>query len=54
MGRTARLGAKGSFSIILLDTNIEKFNISNTDIIKNQANIYDFIHQKRNEYFNKK
>ena len=46
-GRTARQGDVGSFSLVLLDKELEKFSITKDEIHQNQANIYNFINTKR-------
>ncbi len=50
-GRTARQGGIGSYSLVLLDADLEKFLISTQDLIANQSFLYDFIHHKRTQYF---
>jgi len=55
MGRTARQGNKGSFSMILLDGELEKYGIGDAEIkTMNSTNTrYTMLNQKRNEYFEK-
>eukprot|EP01041_Mallomonas_annulata_P002329 gene2329-4529_t len=55
MGRTARQGNKGSFSLILLDEELEKFGIQNIDIDRMRAtgSYYTAIDKARCEYFHK-
>ena len=50
-GRTARQGDSGSYSLVILDTSLEKFSITLNDIKVHQADIYDFIDSKRNAFF---
>ena len=52
-GRTARQGDKGSFSMVLLDTSLEKFGILDKDIkeIKANGKLYETINEKRCAFF---
>ena len=52
-GRTARQGQEGSYSMVLLDTDLEKFLIFEQDIKTMQSNgvFYDCLDEKRNQYF---
>ena len=55
-GRTARQGNKGSFSFVLLDSELEKYYLNSEDIKKmcSTKNMYDTIHQKRIQFFETK
>ena len=53
MGRTARQGGYGSYSMVLVDSELEKYNIT-LDDIKEQSEkgeLYEFIDKKRFNYF---
>ncbi|CAG9315978.1 unnamed protein product [Blepharisma stoltei] len=51
-GRSARQGQKGSYSIILLDSELEKFSVQKEDIknMKDRSSIYNDLNKKRNEF----
>ncbi|CAG9315973.1 unnamed protein product [Blepharisma stoltei] len=51
-GRSARQGQKGSYSIILLDSELEKFSVQKEDIkkMKDRSSIYNDLNNKRNEF----
>jgi hypothetical protein len=53
MGRTARQGDPGSYSMVLLDSSLEKFLIYQNDLQEmQQKGKYDkFLQKKRDEYF---
>ncbi|CAF1222140.1 unnamed protein product, partial [Didymodactylos carnosus] len=53
MGRTARQGKQGSYSIVILDKDLEKFLISEADVKRmNESGIkYETLNQKRNDFF---
>ncbi|CAL6013736.1 Helicase-related_protein [Hexamita inflata] len=55
-GRTARQGNRGSYSMIILDTTLEKYGLKLQDIenMKNTDRYYSAIHPKRLDYFNRK
>ena len=55
MGRVARQSDPGSFSMILLDTSLEEFDISNNDIknMKSYSKFYDFLDKMRNKKYQK-
>eukprot|EP01041_Mallomonas_annulata_P009219 gene9219-19117_t len=55
MGRTARQGNNDSFSLVLLDEELEKFGIQNIDIHQMRAteSYYTAIDKARCEYFHK-
>ncbi|CAL6025802.1 Helicase-related_protein [Hexamita inflata] len=55
-GRTARQGNRGSYSMIILDTTLEKYGLKLQDIenMKNTDRYYSAIHPKRLDYFNGK
>jgi predicted GTPase len=52
-GRTARQGEEGSYSMVLLDRDLEKFLITQEDIVKvkESGKIYPHLNKKRNIYF---
>ena len=51
-GRTARQGDQGSYSLILLEKDLEKFLIKPEDIIKNKDALYDdLLNVKRTAFF---
>jgi len=52
-GRTARQGNPGSYSMVLLDKDLEKFLINEEDIkaMRDSGNYYDLLNKKRNDYF---
>jgi len=52
-GRTARQGNKGSFSMVLIDTELEKYGISLAEIneMKSTGKLYSRINQKRCQFF---
>lgn len=54
-GRTARQGDLGSYSMVLLDKDLEKFSILDQEIteMRNRGNYYDVLDRKRKEYFKK-
>jgi hypothetical protein len=54
-GRTARQGNKGSFSMVLLDQTLERFEIRDADIneMKSSGKRYSVINQKRCDFFEK-
>ncbi len=54
-GRTARQGKDGSFSMILISEELEKFGVKMEDIsvLKNSGKRYDILNDKRNALFNK-
>lgn len=49
-GRTARQGDKGSFSIVVLDNKLEKYQVFAKDLEENKNNLYEYLSQKRNAY----
>jgi len=49
-GRTARQGGQGSFSLFLLQNELEKFSVSAEDIDK-AKDVYEMLNKKRNEFF---
>ena len=55
-GRTARQGESGSYSLILLDSSLEKFSITKEEIENlkkgsgSHNSLYDLLNQKRNVY----
>ena len=55
-GRTARQGTTGSYSMILIDSELEKYDINNAfiDKIKGQKSRYTEINKKRCTYFENK
>jgi len=53
-GRTARQGDDGSYSMILLDQSLEKFtNLDELKEAQQKTGVYEFLNQKRNDYFRK-
>jgi len=50
-GRTARQGEQGSYSMILLDQDLEKFHITIDDISNMRKTLYDLLHDKRTRLF---
>jgi hypothetical protein len=54
-GRTARQGNQGSYSMVLLDIALEKFDISSTDIatMSSKGEFYTTLDHKRTAYFEK-
>ena len=63
-GRTARQGQNGSYSMVLLDSSLEKFLITKDEIssvrdgkgglfsiMKKYRSIYDLLNKKRNDFF---
>ena len=48
-GRCARQGDKGSYAMVLLDTELEKFDISSAEILaaRSQNRLYALLHEKR-------
>ncbi|CAG9315944.1 unnamed protein product [Blepharisma stoltei] len=52
MGRCARQGQQGSFSMILLDNELEHFLISKLDIenMRNNGSFYESLNKKRDEF----
>ncbi|CAL6089204.1 Helicase-related_protein [Hexamita inflata] len=55
-GRTARQGNKGSYSLILLDSELEKYGLNSKDILTMKATqqLYSTIDPKRQKYFDGK
>lgn len=55
-GRTARQGNKGSFSMVLLESELEKYHITSEDtkMMISTKNIYDKVHKQRIEFFDAK
>ena len=54
MGRTARQRGDGICSMVLIDKELEKYDISLKNIKKKKKNdLYEFLHSKRNLYFAK-
>lgn len=49
-GRTARQAESGSYSMVLLDTDLEKFEINDW---KTQTDLYGYLNEKRNKYLKK-
>ncbi|CAG9311001.1 unnamed protein product [Blepharisma stoltei] len=56
MGRSARQGQQGSFSMVLFAEELQKFQINDIDILnaRNNSTIYDLLRQKRNEFYETK
>ena len=54
-GRTARQGGQGSYSMVLIDEELEKYGITVDDIKEedNKGKLYEFMVNKRLEYFEK-
>jgi hypothetical protein len=54
MGRTARQGQQGSYSMVLPGKQMEKFGITDEELARAHANsnLYELLNQKRNTYFN--
>jgi len=52
-GRTGRQGGEGSYSMVLIDEELEKFDITKEQIEQAQTEqkLYDMINKKRNEKF---
>ena len=55
MGRTARQGTRGSFSMVLCEEDLEMFKMTPVEIeaARQAGKLYTRIHEKRIEYFNK-
>jgi hypothetical protein len=51
-GRTARQGEMGSYSMILSLRDLEKYLIKPEDLAQHIDDIYNFLNEKRNTYFN--
>jgi len=51
MGRTARQGNKGSFSMLVIAEELQMFDISENEV-PNLGNKYSLVDQKRQEFFN--
>ena len=51
-GRTARHGEMGSYSMILSLRDLEKYLIRPEDLAKHNDDMYNFLNEKRNTYFN--
>eukprot|EP01084_Bolivina_argentea_P254311 427516_1 len=54
-GRTARQGGEGSYSMVLIEHELERFHISKEEIetAKSNGNLYQMINEKRNAEFAK-
>ena len=55
MGRSARQGTKGSFSMILSEEDLQQFEITPREIeaARQEGKLYTRLHEKRLAYFNK-
>jgi len=49
MGRTARQGNEGSYSMVLLDTDLSEFNIERTEIDAIMGDYLSFLEGKRDK-----
>jgi len=52
-GRTARQGAPGSYSMVLLEPSLEKYLITSKEVNqdRDKGQLYDLLNRKRNEFF---
>ena len=50
-GRCARQGDSGSYSMALLKSDLEKFQITDSNLPKNSSGYYEFLDTTRNKYF---
>jgi hypothetical protein len=51
MGRTARQGEDGSYSMIISKNSLEKYEIYEADLTSNSHRLYEFLNQSRNSFF---
>lgn len=54
LGRTARQGENGSFSMIIPISSLEKFQILPENLAAHKYNLYDYLNQERCRFFEQK